>query len=391
MSRRELVDAMAAWLWETTGARYDLDVRLLAKWERGEVRWPAAHYRSALRAVLHVATDAELGFAPASRAAEQERLRPADASGVEPWELTDMLTCSAISPAALDHMERATNDYAAAYPWTPPDTLLPKVSGQLQRLQGALTRPQPLRERRRAVVLLGVLAGLSGNLWLDLGRASTSARYFDVGELAAEEADAPDLAAWLLANRSIGPFFAGDYLEAADLLARAEELAAVHSSARRRAWVAALHARAEAAAGRSEECRRALDRAYVALADSTEPPGGADFFDAPRLDGLAGTTHLALGDTEQAAPLLRAALARRAVGDTKGRALVTLDLAECLAVDSEPKEAARLAMSALRSATGARVGPIVARARGVRARLAPWARERAVAELDGHVKELTGG
>jgi hypothetical protein len=57
-----LAEAVSTWLWEHTYTRYDLDVHLLAKWERGEVRWPSAHYRAALRAVLGVATDRELGF-----------------------------------------------------------------------------------------------------------------------------------------------------------------------------------------------------------------------------------------------------------------------------------------------------------------------------------------
>jgi transcriptional regulator with XRE-family HTH domain len=64
MSRRELAEAVAAWLWKNTAKRFDLDVRLIAKWERGEVRWPSAAYRAALRAVIDVASDAELGFRP---------------------------------------------------------------------------------------------------------------------------------------------------------------------------------------------------------------------------------------------------------------------------------------------------------------------------------------
>jgi hypothetical protein len=43
MSRQELVKAIVTWLWDTTKTRYDLDPRLLAKWENGTVKWPAAH------------------------------------------------------------------------------------------------------------------------------------------------------------------------------------------------------------------------------------------------------------------------------------------------------------------------------------------------------------
>jgi hypothetical protein len=66
MTRAELADAVNAWLWEHTGRRFELDDHLIGKWERGVVRQPIRQYRAALRAVLGVNTDTELGFrAPA--------------------------------------------------------------------------------------------------------------------------------------------------------------------------------------------------------------------------------------------------------------------------------------------------------------------------------------
>jgi len=365
----------------------------MAKWENGAVKWPAAHYRAALRAVLGASNDAELGFTPSGQRVPtaSEALGPAIKPAVEPWTLTDVLSRSAISGAALDHMERTVLGYAARYPTTPPDELLPLVSGQLQRLREALGQPQHLRERRRSVVLLGVLAGLAGNLWLDLGRSDTSADYFDIGEQAAQEAGDPDLAAWVLATRSVGPFYAGHYDMAGELLARAEDLARARSSYRRRAWIAALHARADAMVGDVEGSLRALDRAHAALSSNAGPTTGTDFFDGPRLDGIAGTIYLALGDTAHATPLLNGALERRALIDAKGRALITLDMAECRLVEREPEEAARLTVSALRSAAGSLVGPILDRARGLHTRLAPWRTSVAVIDLDGHLRELPRG
>jgi tetratricopeptide (TPR) repeat protein len=393
MSRQELVKAIVMWLWDTTQTRYDLDPRLLAKWESGAVKWPASHYRSALRAVLGASSDAELGLSPTGQSLLAASTVPGTnlATATEPWRLTDVLTRSAISGAALEQMERTVLGYAACYPTTPPDDLLPLVAGQLQRLHAALDQPQRLRERRRAVVLLGVLSGLSGNLWLDLGRADVSAGYFDVGELAAQEANDPDLAAWVLATRSVGPFHGGQHQQAAELLTRAEQLAAYRSSYRRQAWIAALHARADAAAGDREGSLRALDRARSALDCDLDPVSGTDFFDGPRLDGIAGTTYLAMGDTANAVPLLGAALDRRAVTDAKGRALITLDLAECRVIENEPGEAARLAMSALRAASGSLVGPILDRARALQTRLAPWRAVGEVRNLEVHVKELARG
>lgn len=47
MSRRELAEAVNDYLWESTKARYELDSHSIARWERGEVLWPSAPYRSA--------------------------------------------------------------------------------------------------------------------------------------------------------------------------------------------------------------------------------------------------------------------------------------------------------------------------------------------------------
>ncbi|MGH3565189.1 MAG: hypothetical protein ACRDRH_03980 [Pseudonocardia sp.] len=69
---------MNAWLWERTGRRFGLDVHLVAKWERGKVRYPTGPYRRALRAILGADTDVELGFIPPVRqqpsAAPDERV-----------------------------------------------------------------------------------------------------------------------------------------------------------------------------------------------------------------------------------------------------------------------------------------------------------------------------
>lgn len=106
-------------------------------------------------------------------------------------------------------MEAAAYSYAKRYPSSPPRELLPAVKGQLRRLNTALDRPQSLCVRQQAIVLVGMISGLAGNLWLDLGQQDRASGFFDVGELAAKETEDSDLAAWVLATRSIGPFFVG--------------------------------------------------------------------------------------------------------------------------------------------------------------------------------------
>ncbi|MEV6800563.1 hypothetical protein AB0M91_19785 [Micromonospora rifamycinica] len=62
MSRQELAEAVNAWLYERTGRQTDIASRYIGRLERGETRWPSAHCRRALRALLDKASDAQLGF-----------------------------------------------------------------------------------------------------------------------------------------------------------------------------------------------------------------------------------------------------------------------------------------------------------------------------------------
>lgn len=67
LSRAELAEAVNDHLWWTTGKRHALDVHAIARYERGKVRWPNAAYRAGLKAILRVASDADLGFSPVRR------------------------------------------------------------------------------------------------------------------------------------------------------------------------------------------------------------------------------------------------------------------------------------------------------------------------------------
>lgn len=102
MSRADLADAVNAWLWEHTGRRFELDDHLVGKWERGVVRHPIEPYRAALRAVLGVVMDEELGFvhttpSPAPRGVH----RPTSGT----WTLADIVD-DAASVTELDLINR---------------------------------------------------------------------------------------------------------------------------------------------------------------------------------------------------------------------------------------------------------------------------------------------
>lgn len=62
MSRQELADAVNAHTHAHAGCRSAVDARYIGKLERGEHRWPFEPYRTALREVLGMTTNADLGF-----------------------------------------------------------------------------------------------------------------------------------------------------------------------------------------------------------------------------------------------------------------------------------------------------------------------------------------
>ncbi|MFI8528294.1 NUDIX domain-containing protein [Promicromonospora sukumoe] len=67
MSRSELAGLVNEYIRARTGRSSVLAGKEVGRWERGEVRRPGKLYRDALRAVLGVASDEELGFFPAPR------------------------------------------------------------------------------------------------------------------------------------------------------------------------------------------------------------------------------------------------------------------------------------------------------------------------------------
>ncbi len=69
-----------------TGERTTLDAHAIARYERGQSRWPGQQYRDGLRAVLGVATDAEIGFYPTKRGSAAREI-----GHLSPWEM-DTLT-----------------------------------------------------------------------------------------------------------------------------------------------------------------------------------------------------------------------------------------------------------------------------------------------------------
>jgi len=124
MTRRELAEQVNAHLHDTTRRVRSLDGTYIGKLERGEHRWPNEVYRTGLRAVLDVATDAELGFHPIRGLSEtlpcktskssDPRLRALEEDAVPPLSsalsYADVVAVLESLSALLRDVRRATAD-----------------------------------------------------------------------------------------------------------------------------------------------------------------------------------------------------------------------------------------------------------------------------------------
>jgi hypothetical protein len=312
------------------------------------------------------------------------------AAEAEPWLLARALEASAVGQAALDALEQAVGEFARSYPSTAPTILARPVLEHFRDVARLLEGPLPVARRQRLAVVAGHLAGLAGSLAFDLRDEGKALAYFKVAVQATDDAGSPDLAAWALATRSLIPTYTGDPAAALRLLQEARDRARGHVSPSRLAWLAALEARAHAGLGDAAASLAALNRADRAI-ERAEPEGGRfanDFLDRPRLAGFRGTSHLLLGQPKPAQAALADVLALRDPADVKGRSLARLDLAQAHVQDRAIEEACAAVAAALAIRREDRVGPILRRARQVRASLEPWRDDQPVKELDEQLRPL---
>ena len=311
-------------------------------------------------------------------------------AGAEPWRLARALELSSVGAAALEGIEAAVADFARRYPSTPPATLLDPLAGHYRDVSRLLEGPLPVAHRRRLVVVAGVLAGLAGNLAFDLKQRPRAEGYFSVALQAAHEAESADLGAWTLAMRSILPAYDGDPVGALALIQQGQAFARQPVTATRRAWLAAMEAKAHAGLADATACDDALGRAADAIehAEASENRLGTDFFDLPRLLAFRGTCALLLRQPRAARAALAEGLALRPPSDVKGRSLARLDLAAAHIQEREPEQAHAIALEALSIPPQYQVGPILQRARQIQADLAPWSDERPVRDLADQLRAI---
>lgn len=243
-----------------------------------------------------------------------------------------------------DQVEPITRLYRALYHQMPSADLLPAIMGHLRLVDGLLGRAG--NDTRRALASAVVeTAGFAAWLCGDVGDAVRMLRLYGIADHAAKDSGDRALAAYVLGFRALALAERGDQLRSMGDLEAARQRAGKSAAPVLLAWLAAIHARLLAHAGRHPDALRALGAAERDL-DRDSPADRPEWmydFDRARLAAYAGNCYLRMARPVQAECALVDAL--DALPETSGRrrAEITVDLAYARLHAGHAGEAAWLA------------------------------------------------
>jgi hypothetical protein len=342
LTRQELAEAVNDHVFRATGTAGAVDARHVGRWERGVTRWPAARYRGALRAVLNVATDAELGFHRPSRVTVEDVNRK-----------TFLKTTLGVGAGVLlapsdgnltEILSGPTTHYRQMEPAVPSDRLSLAVDAHLTLAVGIV------RDRFRTSAgfrTLSEIAGLAAWLAADRGDNATARRRYAEAIGYAKRAHHPLLAAYM--TGSLGQFAVdtGDGSQGLTLLLRASQQLDASAPDTAHAWLSSLLAVAYACTGDRKQSSAELQRAET-LADRQvgEPQWPWVFAFSPAKAARYRATALGrLGDLRAAQAAYAAA--GPALTGAKPRALAEVEHAMVLARTGDVAGGCALATEAL--------------------------------------------
>ncbi|SDP94012.1 XRE family transcriptional regulator [Lentzea jiangxiensis] len=342
MSPHELAEAVNRWLWETTGKRFDLDGAAIARWERGGVRWPRTHYRAALRHVLRVSTDAELGFRPSQKRSVGLDVIDYGAEidlGVSPEEyvrrMSDSTTPTQVGMTDIDLVRKATAAIAASENKHGGGLAFASAKGQLEWATRLLKARADNKTRRALHEAVGNLAGVVAFSAFDIGNQDLAADSFLYALWCAQQGGSWQLRAATLADMARQSVYLGDLDTALDRIEFAQ-VRADRVTATGRAMLATVHARLLAQLGDHKAAVAEVDRAdsYFADREVAEDPPWLTYYDEAEHQGSTARalTPLAIVERspERAVGRLEAAVRLHSDGYPRSRTFSMTRLAALL-------------------------------------------------------------
>lgn len=284
----------------------------ISVWENGHER-VSEPYRSLFRE-LYGRTNEELGFPleAVDEDTEQLRDRLALARSVDAESI-------ALFRQQIDNARRVDRKHGAV-------TVLDQLRSQIEQIQGLLNYSTMHGEREGLAAVLAEASALAGWDALDRNALAQAWRYHEIAKTAAREANSRHLLVHATAQQAF------ILIDLGELEVAVRQLAAVREAAKSatplvRAWLAAAHGEALAAAHRRNDALRAFDGATAQLpVDPTDSSLGFLFLAGAHLDRWRGHALSRLGEPE-AMDQLADALPRLPPDFTRARSAMLVDLA----------------------------------------------------------------
>lgn len=264
------------------------------------------------------------------------------------------------------------------------------VRQQTEVLAGHLEQSHGPATHERLCVLAADLLQLSGEVLFDASLYADAAQCYTLAASAAREAAAYDLWACAITRHAFIGVYERQTEAAVPMLEMADRLAARGDPGlSTRHWVNAVRAQAFAGIGELDLCRRAGEVAeQVDGLAGTPHNGGWLRFDRSRLAEERGACFVELGRPDLAEAALIEALGQGL--SMRRRGLVLVDLAAAGAQRRDLDQLSTYGGAALDVAQLTGSGVVEAKLRGLRSRLAPFAGEPVIADLDARIAALAG-
>lgn len=374
LTRAELADLVNAWVYDNTTPHrvVELSANYIGKLERGLIEWPQADYRSGLRAVLGVRTDAELGFRRPRRSGatvknvnRNDFLRVALGIGVGAGlgrgarSLTDIVAQTEPTPVPSVVGEREINGVRTVArifgTWDHSyggGLVREAVAAQLQHSAELLNTRCPQRLRSDLSSAVGFLGHTAGFMAFDAYAHDDALRMFRFALTCAEDAGDWHLRAKILSSMARQAIWQGDPDGGLTLV----ELAMVRAdrlTPTERAMLLAARARALAKLARAEDTLTTIGMAdeEFSRGEPGEDPVWMRYYDAAQHSGDTGHAlfDLAIGGrfASEASARLAAAVAGHTDTYARSRAISATKLASLMMRTGDPCEAATVGIKAL--------------------------------------------
>ncbi|MEV6254460.1 hypothetical protein AB0L97_14515 [Nocardia sp. NPDC051911] len=383
MSRAELADAVNAWVYRRTDRAVQLSGNYIGKLERGVFHWPNADYRAGLRAVLGVATDAELGFRPVEGGIGGDTMESDDppiflpSAGKEVDDVqrrTFLLSTSAAGvgmafglesarhglnramsegvPIDLEDWNETVREYGAAYVTHTSTELQEMLLVDVLGLEVALGLSRSASQRRELYKIGALLSQYMAQSIGDLGRRREGARWWRTARYAADCSGDPHTIMFVRGRKAIRGIYDGLDPEAIiEEIGKCDPLIADGPAVGRPSLLAA-RAQSFALLGRADEAESALNdlrETFADLPSSMTKDHGWHCWAYPeeRVKFTESFVYSHLGDSRRAEEAQAAALNLYPPNSRRGPVQIELQRAICLVSAGDPTEGAGHATTTL--------------------------------------------